>query len=551
MTTIFYIEDSEVERGMVKAILAPHFRVVLSGNGLDAIQKGKSINPDLVLTDLNMPGLDGYEVATRLKVILPDTPVVAFTGDDSEEARNLALIAGCDGVVSKNINPKLLLPTIRKYLAGYREKLPDSPEVEQETVAYQRRLVSRLESQVMALTQSNEWLKAVQRITQSITNSFNLDEIINATFDNLTTLLQFKHLAIYLRDTDSGTLTLNRQRYFTETYLQEITIPYHQAVNENVTHPVATPQIITNLPKQSDNAPKLVVRLPLIVKDRLMGMLYIGSDNCDPAMVREQVSHLELISWQLAIAVDNAQVYMDLQSAYREMQQLDELKNQFVMVASHELRTPLTLLSGYLYLLKKESVEQSQELLNIITSQADQLESVVDRILDVERLQHQDFLAEFVETDLMRVLQRLVETLAPMAESAGVSLEFEPPFSAFCVWIDVLKLEAILTNIIINAIRFSPSGQVVQVIVGAEGGDFFVSVTDRGIGIPQEEHDRIFEKFYQIQDPLKRTHGGVGLGLSIARDMAQLCGGDITLESLAGQGSTFTYRQKINVNWRN
>lgn len=544
MATIFYVEDSPVERQLIRAILKPHYDVVLASSGLEAVQKGKNIKPDLVLTDLNMPGLDGYETATKLKTVWPDIPVVALTGDDTDESRKLALAAGCDGWLNKTISPKDLLQALRKYLGGYVETLASATEVTQENLAYQQRLVNRLETQVTALTQANTQLTAVQKITQAITQSLDVDEIIALTLDNMAALLQIESLAVFLYDEKRQTFELRGQKNFPADYLSALE-PIGDA-NPGDFDPnsetALTPQIILGVSPSLTHAPSALASFPLRVKERFIGLLYLAIDAL-AFQLEEQRHVFELISWQLAIAIDKALTHADLQAAYRDLQKLDDLKNQFVRVASHELRTPLTLLIGYTYLIQHNPEELSEEMMSVIMSQMELLKSIVDRILDVDRLQNNKFLAEFSLVELNQSVQTIVNNLKILANDKKQALLFEPVNPSPFVWTDLLKFEAILTNLIINAIRFTPAGGTVEVLISGDQANFEVAVKDNGIGIAEEEQKRIFDKFYQVADPLKRNHGGVGLGLSIAQEMAKLCGGVILLQSKPGVGSIFSYRQ--------
>lgn len=544
MATIFYVEDSPVEQQVIRAILKPHYDVVLVNSGLEAVQKGKDIKPDLILTDLNMPGLDGYETATKLKAVWPDIPIVALTGDDTDESRKLALAAGCDGWLNKTISARDLLQALKKYLEGYVETLASATEVTHENLAYQQRLVNRLETQVTALTQANAQLTAVQKITQAITQSLDVDEIIALTLDNMAALLQIESLAVFLYNEERKTFELRGQKNFPADYLSALE-PIGSANSGDFdpnSEAALTPQIILGVSPSLKYATSALAGFPLRVKERFIGLLYLAID-ASAFQLEEQRHIFELISWQLAIAIDKALTHADLQAAYRDLQKLDDLKNQFVRVASHELRTPLTLLIGYTYLIQHNPTEFSEEMLSVIMAQIELLKSIVDRILDVDRLQNNEFLAEFTRIELNQLVQTIVNNFKILANDKKQALLFEPANPSPVIWTDPLKFEAILTNLIMNAIQFTPAGGTVEVSISDNPAGFEVAIKDNGIGIAEEEQKRIFNKFYQVADPLKRTHGGVGLGLSIAQEMAKLCGGVIMLQSEPGAGSVFSYRQ--------
>jgi len=558
MTTIFYIEDSPVEQRLVQGILSTQYTVVLANDGLEAVQKGEQLKPDLVLTDLNMPGLDGYEVATKLKAAWPDVPIVALTGDSTSEARRRALIAGCDGLLTKPITPDDLLQAVKKFLSGYRETLPNTPEVAQAKLAYQLRLVNRLEGQILALTQANNELMTIQAITRAVTAAMQLEDIIRIALEQLHKRFSLEGTAVLLHTADDAPLTVGGRHGFPAEYLSRLVRAFprqhpadvvsaaiHKQEPQILLLPAASPfEPLQILAKQMPHLHSLAA-FPLLARDRVVGVLHVGTTQ-NYALPHNEKCLLEVIAQHLAVAVDKARMYDDLQTAYHQLRQLDDLKNRFVMIASHELRTPLTLLKGYAHLLAREFPDQSDNMLDIIIEQANVLQTLLDRILDVNRLQHNDFLAEFIPADLATTVQRTVNNLLPMANDKGIVISVAPPPQPVQVWIDPLKFQAILTNLLDNAIKFTTPGGRVEVAIAVQGDSFEVAVQDTGIGIPAEEQNRIFDKFYQVASPLKRAHGGIGLGLSIAREMASVCGGTLTVHSAPGEGATFTYRQPVH-----
>jgi signal transduction histidine kinase len=259
---------------------------------------------------------------------------------------------------------------------------------------------------------------------------------------------------------------------------------------------------------------------------------------------------LEAFSLSAVGAIENARAHSVLEAAYQELQRLDEVKDKFIQVANHELRTPLALLKGYVMLLSGDqmSVEEKSGAVDIATEQANVLQALLDRILDIERLARNEFLVELVEVDPLALTEAVVERFRLLAQSKEVALQLKSSDAVKPVWLDQAKYETVLTNLLDNAVAFAPYQGIVEVTVQVQADGFAAAVRDNGPGIPTEEHQRIFERFYQIENPLRRRHEGVGLGLSIAREMAELCGGQLEVESVVGQGATFTYRQPIKPN---
>lgn len=226
-----------------------------------------------------------------------------------------------------------------------------------------------------------------------------------------------------------------------------------------------------------------------------------------------------------------------------------QLRNQFLSIASHELKTPLTSIYGILQLqermirLKKdEPLQQTQErqesYLKMVIRQVQRLNELIDGLLDVSRIQNGRFMVEPSDTDVASLVREMASSrLALIAQEAGVKLNLEVPES-LAAWVDPVRMEEVVTNLVMNAIRFSPEGGVVWIRLRDEDGLMRLSVRDQGPSVPTEDRERIFQPFERAQRTSR--FGGLGLGLFISRQIAQLHGGNVGLvESLPGKGNIF------------
>jgi PAS domain S-box-containing protein len=222
----------------------------------------------------------------------------------------------------------------------------------------------------------------------------------------------------------------------------------------------------------------------------------------------------------------------------------ERAKAEFVSTVSHELRTPLTSIAGSLGLLAGgvagQLPDKAQSLLGIARKNSERLVSLINDILDIEKIDSGRLEFRLQELDLAQLASQAVEQDRPFAERLGVALEFraeegEGPR----VMADPARIGQVLANLISNAAKFSPSGAVVTVSVATRGGLARVSVEDRGTGIPEAFRPRIFQRFAQADSSDTRRIGGTGLGLSIARGIAERHGGTLGFESEEGVGTTF------------
>lgn len=229
----------------------------------------------------------------------------------------------------------------------------------------------------------------------------------------------------------------------------------------------------------------------------------------------------------------------------QRLKELDKLKSDFVSNVSHELRTPLTAIKGsidnMLDGLTGDLNEKQSRYLVRIKSNADRLARLINDLLDLSRIEAGIKLKR-TNVSLPAVAREVVETLGPVAAEKLISFEIEYAENNLTAWADPDRVAEVLTNLLGNAIKFTPTRGKVTVSLARNGDDWVkVSIADTGPGIPSEEASRIFDKFYQVSHPEQRKSMGTGLGLSIAKTLVELHGGKIWLESEAGRGSTFSF----------
>lgn len=225
-----------------------------------------------------------------------------------------------------------------------------------------------------------------------------------------------------------------------------------------------------------------------------------------------------------------------------------QLRNQFLSIASHELKTPLTSIYGVLQLqermqrLKHDKAEATlpgdprRSYLKILLRQVERLNELIDGLLDVSRIQNNRFMVEPTESDVASLLRDTIQgRLQVISEEAGVKLQVEAP-ERLSAWVDPVRMEEVITNLVMNAIRFSPEGGVVWIKLKDEGAAFRLTVRDQGPGVPPEDRERLFQPFERAQRTSRL--GGLGLGLFISRQIALLHGGNVSLvESVPGKGN--------------
>jgi signal transduction histidine kinase len=222
-----------------------------------------------------------------------------------------------------------------------------------------------------------------------------------------------------------------------------------------------------------------------------------------------------------------------------QLRQLDRLKDEFVSSISHELRTPLTSITGYVeLLLEEEGSEQRREYLRVIERSADRLLGLVSDILFAARLQDGRLQLDFERVDMKRLVAEAVEAAKPRAESAGIALEARCN-GELVVDGEPSRLAQLLDNLVSNAIKFTPTGGRVEVGAAVVDGIVHIDVSDTGMGIADDDRERLFERFFRSQTALEREIQGTGLGLYISKAIVEAHGGRIGVASVEGAGTTF------------
>jgi len=256
------------------------------------------------------------------------------------------------------------------------------------------------------------------------------------------------------------------------------------------------------------------------------------------AMVRE-VSRRLRENDQMAIG-DLRLKARELADAYQQLAEQEYARHEFLTTIAHELRTPLTTANGFLQMIRSGALS-GEMLTQALDTVARNIQDIVSLVNDILFLQEMDLiLPEFQPTDIGAVVKTAVEALRPRAKTCGVNLSLVVPADLPEISGDPKSLERAVAAIVDNAIKFSPDGGDVTVTLEAKGDQVCIAVQDHGVGIPPEARPRIFERFFHVDQVGVHLFGGVGLGLSIARQVIELHNGSITVDSELGRGSTFT-----------
>lgn len=395
-------------------------------------------------------------------------------------------------------------------------------------------------------------LQRVVEISLTLNSTLELESLLNLIIQNAQEITHTEGASILLLDKETGELRFRAATGQKRDELQPITVPLDGSIAGYIVRtgmPLMIPDV-SQEPRfggQVDAAVNFKTRsilgVPLMVKDRIIGALEVVNKISDVPFDEEDAYILTTMAAQAAIALENSRLISELQQAYQELNELDRLKSEFIAIASHELRTPLSVILGYVTFLQSEATGELRDQLDVVVRSALRLRDLIDDMVNLRHIEAGEVELELEPFDFVELAREVADEFQGLAESKGQMFRFEAPDSPIHVTLDRDKVRLALANIISNAVKFTPEGGEIEVNVDKPNdSEVAVRVRDTGIGIEEKDLKRIFDRFYQTGSAYTRQFEGMGLGLSITKSLVDIHHGTIQVDSVPGQGSTFTVR---------
>ncbi|SEN28722.1 Signal transduction histidine kinase [Stigmatella aurantiaca] len=285
----------------------------------------------------------------------------------------------------------------------------------------------------------------------------------------------------------------------------------------------------------------LVLPVPMGADTAATGVLVAGLSPL-VALDDEYRGFLQLLARQLAASLSSARAYEQEKQRAEALALLDQAKTAFFSNVSHEFRTPLTLILGPIEdALSKPEKSLEGEKLSLVRRSALRLYKMVNTLLDFSRIEAGRAEAHYVPVDLSAVTRNLASAFQSAVESAGLRLVVECPPLPEPLYVDPEMWEKVVLNLLSNAVKYTYEGEI-RLGLRWQESHVVLTVEDTGVGIPEEELPRVFERFYRVRVTQGRSHEGTGIGLALVQDLVKLHGGSISVESKLGEGTAFTLR---------
>jgi len=285
--------------------------------------------------------------------------------------------------------------------------------------------------------------------------------------------------------------------------------------------------------------------IPMLIGDTLIGVLDVQSKYIN--RFNEHDVHVKtMLAAQIAVAVQNANLYQSQVEAVMQLREVDRLKSEFLASMSHELRTPLNSIIGYSQLMMDgvdgEMGDEAVEDLEAIHSSGHHLLSIINDILDLAKIEAGRMEMDLQQVEFLPVADEVYRMTSILLKDKPVKMVLDVPSDLPKIWGDPLRIRQVLYNLVSNAIKFTENGEVrIRARLGDDRAMIQISISDTGTGIPADHLEQVFSKFHQVDNTATRKVGGTGLGLTITRYLVDMHGGKIWVDSEVNKGSTFQF----------
>jgi signal transduction histidine kinase/DNA-binding response OmpR family regulator len=523
---ILVVDDRPAQLSAMEAILSDlGENVICVSSGADALRQLLERDFAVLLLDVNMPDMDGFETATliRQRSRLRHIPIIFVTaGSDDTHALQGYSLGAVDYILTPVV-PEVLRTKVRVFVELFRMTEQLKRQADQRVALAEERAARAVAEG--ASRRAAFLADAGKSMARSLDLESTLTSILQALVPDLA---DFAILRVLVSG-DEIVRTLHRDpnpsTHAPGTVLLD-------AMDRSV-RSLAT-QVIPGAP--GSDAGSRRVACPLVARGTTLGALAVTVEDSRPSFGPAAVILIEELCGRAAIAIDNCLLY-------REIQSRDRRKDQYVAMLAHELRNPLAVISSALGILQQvgDREDPAERAREAIGRQLQNLTQLIDDLVDVARISTGKITLTRSTVNLGESAERCLRSF----NAAGKSREHSVRTQCRDTWIDAdpVRLDQILTNLMDNALKYTPEGGRVDIRVEPQGDDGIFEIADTGVGMPPDVLAHAFDLFFQADRPSDRSEGGLGIGLTLVRHLVELHGGSIEVASSGpGKGSRFTVR---------
>jgi len=524
--SILVIDDERDNISSLKEILGREYTIYASSNGKDAVETAEEFLPDIILLDILMPEMDGYDVITAFKnsKTTRDIPVIFITGLDNINAEIKGLSLGAADYISKPFHPAIILLRIKNQL----------------------QLIERLRQESFITNIAHNFL------VKSSSKTLYKDTLrMTGEFMGIATIL------LYDIDKNKNTFICHDEWINAELNLQTRIGDRIELTEEIISE-------INNMLSDNEKAPcfsfsdllfKEKIKLqrqfiqnyiiaPIFIKRKINAFLVFSRNESDKNWSKSEKDLVILIASVFSGVFER--------DAIQHAEYLSRAKSEFLSRMSHEMRTPMNAILGMLQIMGLSNIsEEIKSNCKVMKASADALLGMIDDVLDISDLEYGAFTLKDSAFNFKAVVRDLLKFADKNAFNKRQLLDCHvDPEIPDSLYGDEKRIKHVITTLLANAVKFTPeNGEIFfnTHVIEIENGTVTlkVEVTDNGIGMSKEQQSNLFSIFEQADNSLSREYGGIGLGLALSKRIIELMGGNIGVESELGKGSKFWFTCKM------
>jgi signal transduction histidine kinase len=428
---------------------------------------------------------------------------------------------------------------------------------------YSRTLEQKVKKRTRQLARSVEELEALGQVSQAVNSTIDLQTVLITIVTRATELSSSDAGVIYEFDEADDAFHVRAAHRISPENLEALRkTPFHlgegalghaaatktpcQVADIQLERQFAAPQVWNILAELGFRS---LLSIPLIRESRLIGGLSVYRRNSGE-FPEQVVTILQTFAAQSVLAIQNARLFREIQNKSRELEITSQHKSQFLANMSHELRTPLNAIIGFSEVLLEKMCgdlnDEQEEYLNDIFTSGKHLLDLINDVLDLSKIEAGKLEIEREAVDLQKLLQGSLVVVRERALAHGIKLKLTVADHLEMITADERKVKQVIFNLLSNAMKFTPDKGEVGIRARMIDGVVEIAVWDTGVGIAEEDQQRIFEEFQQAEQGLTDNTEGTGLGLALAKKLVNLHGGRIWVESEKGEGSTFIFTLPVD-----
>jgi len=536
MSKIFIVSSCADTNNDLKELLANvGYEIYLITDENEAMKQAEDLCPDIAIIDTSSPEINTSNICKNLKLQnkTNDTQIIILTSKDSSSEE---VLVGADGYITKPFNENILIATVNAHLRI-------------------KKLLDILYTNNSELAKSLYQLNVLYSTSSQLAGTLDKSKLISIMNNGLEKSLNFSLCySLVINDPEDATLIINSLKPVTKRLEQALKmralIGYKNLFDNNsLPFELSIDNIKAEIKVKNEDKP---FDLEILVWDRLFAPIntsdqFFGTVEIirEDAFTGEDSTCFQTVVKQVSLPLESAFFYEELKKTNIKLEKLERLKSEFISIVSHELRTPITSIKSSLDMLLAgrmgEITDTQGNFITLAKRNVDRLSGIINDLLDLSKIEAGKMEYRFEPCNLLEPVKVVVSSFEHLAQKKNIKIVFDAEKEEFKTSADSGRIEQIVSNLVSNAVKFTPDNGEITVKICEDDNNAKVSVVDNGIGIKEEDIHKVFDKFQQIESSLDRKVGGTGLGLPIAQQLVEAHGGRLWFESEFQKGSTFYF----------